>query len=341
MNVVPHIAICPSCHGPDFVGKICKNCGFEVELHRGIVDLRTDKSFDTILDVESYDTSHGVTTTPTTSTELSDGFYEILAHAGRRPGGRVLEVACGSGLLTGSILASGQFSEVHCGDISKEFMLKLEQRVKKIPTPTKTYKYLYDANSLPFKNESFDCVFGNSVLQHCANFENTIRDTYRVLKNGGSAVFGEPILDSHIFVSLAAGLVLRASNASATSPISSKALTVLDVIRKRGQVKIDNLYSDRGDLAAIEYKFQFPVNYLENLAHDVGFEKTIVASLPAKMTLGDEAKKQITKVFKQQKLDWRMLDEYQYIFDALSEDYGKPMSRFITPLFSNIAFIKT
>lgn len=341
MNTISHIAICPSCHEPDFVNRLCKKCGFKVELLRGIVDLRTDKSFDTILDVENYDASHGVTTTPTTSTELSDGFCKLIAQAGRRPGGSVLEIACGSGLLTSSILASGQFSEVHCGDISNEFMFKLEERVKNISTQTKTYKYLFDANSLPFKNESFDYVFGNSVLHHFANFENTIRDAYRVLKKGGAAVFGEPVLDTHIFVSLAAGLILRASKASATSPMSPEALTVLDVIRTRGQVKINNLYSDRRNLAEIEDKFQFPVKYLEKLARDVGFETTIFASSPAKMTLGGEAKKGIVKVFDQQKLDWRVLEEYQYIFDALSEDYGKPMSLFMTPLFSNIAFIKT
>ena len=40
----------------------------------------------------------------------------------------------------------------------------------------------------PYEDNSFDCVFSKSVLEHVYNTENIVRETYRVLKPGGISV---------------------------------------------------------------------------------------------------------------------------------------------------------
>jgi ubiquinone/menaquinone biosynthesis C-methylase UbiE len=52
----------------------------------------------------------------------------------------------------------------------------------------------YDVRNLPFKDESFDCVYSISVIEHIANNEDTkaLLEMWRVLKPGGSLVITVP-----------------------------------------------------------------------------------------------------------------------------------------------------
>jgi ubiquinone/menaquinone biosynthesis C-methylase UbiE len=58
-----------------------------------------------------------------------------------------------------------------------------------------------DGERLPFQDESFDVVFGSSILHHL-NLPAALRDIHRVLRRGGRLVFAEPnLLNPHIALS--------------------------------------------------------------------------------------------------------------------------------------------
>jgi len=331
------IVLCPACRA-DLSADRCAACGFEVAVHGGAIDLRVDKSFDTLLDVKDYDRHHGIESTA--NTKIFNAFRDFLDDLGIEAKGDVLEIACGSGNLTASMLVADCFDTVHCGDISIDFMERLSQRVDGIRSRTRVYKYLFDANSLPFADESVDLLFGNSVLHHFAEFERSLRDAFRVLRPGGAAVFGEPMLDGHAFVSLAAGIIARDPRAAQAAGMTSRHLRALNVVKGRTQKKKDNLHRERSELRNVEDKFQFPVRFLQELGADIGYCGTHVATAGPGFRLGTAIRQHISQVFRRLDLSVEPLDEFQHVFDALTEDYGSPMADYLFPLFSRIAFVK-
>lgn len=254
------VAMCPVCDATIVNLGPCRTCGFVVAEIDGVLDLRVDKSFDTLLDTSNYAEQHSASRA--CSGTLANGYLKLIDNLGVPTTSIGLEIACGPGTLTGSLLVTGRLSTLHTGDISPAFMTQLAHTVKDIKTPTILRRYLFDANRLPFKDQSFDLVIGNSVLHHFAHFENTIRDASRVLREGGAAAFGEPILDTHVFSSLAAGLIVRAADRGMPNELTPAHLRALRFVQMRAMTKINNLYGEREHLSGVEDKFIFPIDYL-------------------------------------------------------------------------------
>jgi SAM-dependent methyltransferase len=57
-------------------------------------------------------------------------------------------------------------------------------------------------NPLPFEDETFDCVFGFSVLEHLLNGCAFMREAHRVLKPGGRLVLLTPNISTYFTVAL-------------------------------------------------------------------------------------------------------------------------------------------
>lgn len=96
---------CPECGAPPVHRETCEACGFRFERVEVALDLRTDKSYDTLLEVEEYDAEHGVSEAP--DPKIFATYQALMEGAGLTPAGSVLEIACGSGNLTASMLAAG------------------------------------------------------------------------------------------------------------------------------------------------------------------------------------------------------------------------------------------
>jgi SAM-dependent methyltransferase len=101
-----------------------------------------------------------------------------------KQGDKVLEIGCGTGLFTEKVLNQTK-AEITATDLSED-LLEVARK-KDLPITFKAE----DAMNLSFKNESFDVVFGSSILHHL-DFEKSLNEIYRVLKPGGRLVFAEP-----------------------------------------------------------------------------------------------------------------------------------------------------
>lgn len=96
----------------------------------------------------------------------------------------VLEIGCGTGLFSDKVSISG--AKIIATDLS-ENLLQIA-REKKIPN---TKFEVADAHHLQYADNSFDIVFGSSVLHHL-EMDVALREVFRVLKPGGKIVFAEP-----------------------------------------------------------------------------------------------------------------------------------------------------
>src|SRR5438067_1046717 len=101
-----------------------------------------------------------------------------------KAGDKLLEIGCGTGLFTEKVYrATG--ADIIATDISEDL---LEQGRQKYPFAQ--FK-VEDAMNLSFADNSFDGVYGSSILHHLT-LEKALREIYRVLKPGGRMVFAEP-----------------------------------------------------------------------------------------------------------------------------------------------------
>jgi ubiquinone/menaquinone biosynthesis C-methylase UbiE len=97
--------------------------------------------------------------------------------------GRVLDVGCGRATLLFRLSSQGR--ELHGIDIAR-------QALKRIKTLHEGINfYLGDVRNLPFKTDTFDYLVCIETLEHIAGDE-LVRDCFRVLKPGGSALFTIP-----------------------------------------------------------------------------------------------------------------------------------------------------
>jgi ubiquinone/menaquinone biosynthesis C-methylase UbiE len=97
---------------------------------------------------------------------------------------KILEIGCGTGIYTRFLVKD--FNYVTATDLDKEMC---RQTHAKYPSAKVE---VADATLLPFKNGSFDGVFGVSILHHISDCNKAFEEISRVLKKGGWIVFCEP-----------------------------------------------------------------------------------------------------------------------------------------------------
>jgi SAM-dependent methyltransferase len=127
----------------------------------------------------------------------------LLCEHGRfRPGERVLEIGCGTGLVT-EIVHRTTGAAVVGTDISPELIAEARERL-----PAITFQ-VDNAIHMSFPDASFDAVYGSSILHHL-ELEPSLREILRVLVPGGRMVFAEPnMANPQIFVQKNVPIVKR------------------------------------------------------------------------------------------------------------------------------------
>jgi 2-polyprenyl-3-methyl-5-hydroxy-6-metoxy-1,4-benzoquinol methylase len=118
----------------------------------------------------------------------------ICGGASLRPGTRVLEIGCGSGLFTGFIAETG--ATVVAVDISGELLKLARQRTLPNSRVTFLQKRFEDCDV----DGPFDAVAGSSVLHHL-DIIPALKKIFELLKPGGVLSFAEPnMLNPQIMV---------------------------------------------------------------------------------------------------------------------------------------------
>lgn len=125
----------------------------------------------------------------------------FVARGDLRPGRRALELGCGTGIFLEKVARSG--ASIHGLDLSEDLLAKARTRLAGFANVTLDQG---NAEQMPYEPESFDAVYGSSVLHHL-DLDAALAEVHRVLRPGGRLIFAEPnILNPQVAVMFRLGL---------------------------------------------------------------------------------------------------------------------------------------
>jgi len=100
--------------------------------------------------------------------------------------GRVLDLGCGTGFLTGGLAGQAGVHSVVALDLAPAMLHKARH---KLGNPRHLHYVCADAENLPLADASMDWVVSNLALQWCQGLDRVCADIRRVLKPGGQLAF--------------------------------------------------------------------------------------------------------------------------------------------------------
>lgn len=102
----------------------------------------------------------------------------------------VIDVGCGTGLITQLLKAKIQSNHFFALDISDKSLMKARDRLDNCVILESSF------DNIPLQKSSVDLVFSNMSFQWSDDFANTIAEVTRVLKKNSILAFSLPIQDS-------------------------------------------------------------------------------------------------------------------------------------------------
>jgi 2-polyprenyl-3-methyl-5-hydroxy-6-metoxy-1,4-benzoquinol methylase len=100
--------------------------------------------------------------------------------------GRFLDVGCAFGLLLREV--APLFAEVYGCDISHYAISKAQQTI-----PDANLRVVNIEKTLPYPDETFDCITALDVLEHTTTLEQSLANVTQKLKKGGHLILSVPI----------------------------------------------------------------------------------------------------------------------------------------------------
>jgi len=119
----------------------------------------------------------------------------LISCANIEPGHRVLDIGCGTGTLL--VKLKRQYGVAQVVGLDPDPKALRRARIKAARAAISVQLDQGFANELPYKRESFDCVFSSFMFHHLnkQERENMLREILRILKPGGSFHFVDFIVD--------------------------------------------------------------------------------------------------------------------------------------------------
>ncbi len=124
------------------------------------------------------------------------GYVYSVKCLGDIEGKNVLDLGCGNGWL--SIILAKRRANVHAIDISSEAINSAKIMADINQVSSKIIFNVGSAYDLEYPDNYFDLVIGQAILHHLSDKTRLSNSLFRVLKNGGKAVFSEAFGDSYI-----------------------------------------------------------------------------------------------------------------------------------------------
>lgn len=118
----------------------------------------------------------------------------ISAALGPAPVGRVLEIACGPGIVADAI--APLVSELVCIDATPEMLALAEVRLEKSGRSNVTFQQAF-AEALPFGDAEFDVIVTRLSFHHFDDIQTVLAECRRVLRPRGRLVTADVISSSN------------------------------------------------------------------------------------------------------------------------------------------------
>ena len=262
---------CPACRGTlrpgDSHDLICGTCGETVGVIDGIVDFARGR-FGSAAEGDDYDRAH-----QTGDARAAAYYDQIRLAAGERwPAslGDVLEVGCGTGLLTRGLAGGGEARLMVATDISGDMLRTCRAHLERLGlVPARPVLFAtYSGAERCFRDVAFDTCAGAQMLHHVNDVGGFLADIYRCLRPGGRAFFIEPNRRFHraLMQALADIAALLIARDPAQSDDLQLLLNQLASARQRLL-----LQDDPAALATLEDKLLFTGEAFEDMALGLGF----------------------------------------------------------------------
>lgn len=111
---------------------------------------------------------------------------------------KALEVGCGPYTNIRLISKLKKIDEIHCLDPLMNLYLSFKLNwLAEMAKKKKIFTYIGQGEELNFPDKSFDLVICNNVLDHVQDTRACLSEIHRVLKPGGSFVFGQDLSDEN------------------------------------------------------------------------------------------------------------------------------------------------
>jgi ubiquinone/menaquinone biosynthesis C-methylase UbiE len=116
--------------------------------------------------------------------------------SGVKAGDKVLDIGCGTGLLSLKFLGKARCF-ITAVDNSRKMMAVFRKKIKQLSLSDRVILQHMDASALDFKAGSFNVAASTVTLHHLANNKlKTIQKIYKILKPGGTFVLGDLDVDT-------------------------------------------------------------------------------------------------------------------------------------------------
>ncbi|HTW27977.1 MAG TPA: methyltransferase domain-containing protein [Acetobacteraceae bacterium] len=189
-------------------GHACPICARTLRVLDGILVDSALPAMANLLEEIDYDARHGVSRAA--SANLGDHWWRLLQQEfGERDDLELLEIGAGSGLLTLGLATRGRFGRLYVSDVSRVFLAANRRTAFESGADAAAHVtwLASSVDDLPFRSGTLDVVVGNSVLHHIYDYRGALAALARLLRPGGVAILGEPVLQGKVYVGLLARMV--------------------------------------------------------------------------------------------------------------------------------------